>query len=72
MIIHGEKVSWLQTVQYEDGHVSCVITVPNSPLGVELPAAGGTGTHLFHVLGAILTLAAGMLLICARRAAYLR
>lgn len=43
-----------------------VVDVPNNS-GVELPSTGGIGTTIFYVLGAILVLAAGVILVTRKR-----
>jgi len=46
-----------------DGTIDAyTVTVANNP-GVELPASGGPGTKLIYLAGALLTLAAGLLLM---------
>jgi len=50
----------LSAVQTENGQ-SIVVTVRNEP-GVELPAAGGTGTKLIYLLGSLLTVVSLLLL----------
>jgi LPXTG-motif cell wall-anchored protein len=35
--------------------------------GYVLPEAGGMGTRLFYIIGAVLAFGAGMLLVCRRR-----
>ena len=55
-----------QKVHNEQGEDVWEITVYNSP-GVELPSAGGPGTHWIYFLGGLLSLVCGILLVARKR-----
>ncbi|HBK26004.1 MAG TPA: hypothetical protein DDY90_04600, partial [Clostridiales bacterium] len=54
----------------EDGKTLTLAPVTakvNNNSGTELPSTGGTGTTIFHVLGSILVIGAGVLLVTRKR-----
>ena len=60
-------ISVYKTVHYEDEDV-WEIEIENTA-GLELPASGGTGTHIFYIAGIIMIIAAAALYVSRRRIA---
>ncbi|MBR2257107.1 MAG: Cna B-type domain-containing protein [Blautia sp.] len=65
-----EEVTSIENVQFTAAHAeeNALATVENTP-GAALPNTGGMGTTIFYLIGAVMTLGAGLLLVQKRRMA---